>query len=288
MALLDIRQRTGYLFLVLTLAHVILISTQVTSQRGVPLFEELVFGTFAEVQRVATTVLGVVRTGYTSYVALRDVQADNQRLQTELAQLRIRFQQEQEAAAQTRTLQSLLGLRQRIPLNTVAASVIGGGASPDFRTITIDIGTRAGLANDMAVVAPGGVVGRVIRASAIASKVQLLIDRNAAAGVVDERSRAQGIIVGMGTGALQLTYIAGTADVKMGDTLVTSGIDGLYPKGFVVGQVESVERTAGEYSLVRVRPSVDFSSLESVLVVTTLPVRGGPELEASGPPQGPE
>ncbi len=283
MSILDIRQRTGYLFLAVTLGHVILISTQVTSQRGIPLFEELVFGAFAEVQRVSTALVGGVSNGYTDYVALQDVRADNERLRTELAQIQIRLQQEQEAASQTRTLQGLLGLRQRIPSETVAANVIGGGASPDFRTITIDIGTHAGLANDMAVVAPGGVVGRVIRAGALASKVQLLIDRNAAAGVVDERSRAQGIIVGMGTGELQLTYLSGTADVKAGDTVVTSGIDGLYPRGFVVGQVESVQRGAGEFSMVRVRPSVDFSSLEHVLVVTTLPVKAADDVEPSGP-----
>lgn len=288
MSILDIRQRTGYLFLAVTLAHVILISTQVTTRRGVPLLEELVFGAFAEVQRVVTAVFGGVRATYSEYVALQDVRADNERLRTELAQVRIRLQQEQEAAAQTKSLQDLLDLRQGTALATVAASVIGGGASPDFRTITIDIGTRAGLANDMAVVAPAGVVGRVIHAGALASKVQLLIDRNAAAGVIDERSRAQGIVVGLGTGELHLTYVSGTADVKAGDTLVTSGIDGLYPKGFMVGQIESVERGAGEYSVVRVRPFVDFSSLESVLVVTTPPLRGGGDSESSGAPQGQE
>jgi|CXWL01.1.fsa_nt_gi rod shape-determining protein MreC len=288
MSLLDIRQRTGYLFVAVTLAHVILISTQVTTQRGVPLLEELVFGAFAEVQRVTTAGFGWARERYGEYIALQDVREDNERLRAELAQLRIRLQQEQEAAAQTRTLQGLLALRQRTTLATVAASIIGGGASPDFRTITIDVGTRAGLANDMAVVAPGGVVGRVIRAGAFASKVQLLIDRNAAAGVIDERSRAQGIIVGMGTDELTLTYVSGTADVAAGDTLVTSGIDGLYPKGFVVGQIESVQRGAGEYKLVRVRPSVDFSSLESVLVVTTAPVRAGDDVESPAPRQGQE
>jgi rod shape-determining protein MreC len=273
MALLDIRQRTGYLFLAVTLGHVILISTQVTSQRGVPLLEELVFGAFAEVQRVATTVVSGIQNTYNEYVALRDVRADNERLRTEIAALQMRLQQEQDAAAQTRTLQGLLGLRQRTALETVAASVIGSGASPDFRTMTIDTGTHDGLASDMAVIAPAGVVGRIIAASAFASKVQLLIDRNAAAGVLDERSRAQGIIVGTGTNVLDLTYVSGTADIKVGDTLVTSGIDGLYPKGLTVGQVESIEHGAGEYSQVRVRPAVDFSSLEEVLVVTTPPAR---------------
>ncbi len=278
MSILDIRQRTGYLFLAVTVGHVILISTQVTSQRGVPLLEELVFGAFAEVQRTATAVFTGVRDSYREYLALQDVRDDNERLRTEVAQLRIRLQQEQETASRTRTLQDLLQLQQTAAPDSRAATVIAGGASPDFRTITIDIGTRAGVATDMAVVTPAGVVGRVIRAGTFASKVQLLIDRNAAAGVIDARSRAQGVVVGTGTNTLELTYVEGTADVKTGDTIVTSGIDGLYPKGFVVGQVESIERSAGEYSLVRVRPSVDFSSLENVLVVTT-PSRVVEELE---------
>ena len=287
MATLDIRQRAGYLFLALTLAHVILISTQVTTSRGVPLLEDLVFGAFAEVQRVSAGLLGWMDGLYQDYVALQDVRADNARLRNELSQLRVRLQQEQAAASQTRTLQGLLDLRQSLPLQTVAATVIGSGASPDFRTFTIDAGTRAGLAGDMAVIAPAGVVGRVIRVGIFASQVQLLIDRNAAAGVVDERSRAQGIILGLGTNELNLTYLSDTADVMVGDTLVTSGIDGLYPKGFVVGQVESIAHSAGEYGLVKVRPAVDFSSLESVLVVTTPPLRGRDESGSSGPlPEG--
>jgi rod shape-determining protein MreC len=268
MALLDIRQRTGYLFLAVMLGHVVLISTQVTSQRGVPLAEEVVFGAFAEVQRVATTSYGGVRALFQEYVGLRGVRQENERLKAEVADLRVRLQQESHTASQTRTLQALLALRERTPFATVAASVIAGGASPDFRTMTIDVGTRSGLVDNMAVIAPGGVVGRVIGAGAFATKIQLLIDRNAAAGVLDDRSRAQGIVVGTGTDFLQLTYVAGTADVQVGDTLSTSGIDGLYPKGLAVGRVESVERRAGEYSVVRVRPAVDFSSLENVLVIT--------------------
>jgi rod shape-determining protein MreC len=268
-SILDIRQRTGYLFLAVTVGHVILISTQVNSQSGIPLFEEVVFGGFSEVQRVATTAIGGVRGGVTGYVALQDVRDDNERLRTQVAQLQLQLQQEQAAAAQTRTLQGLLELKQSVPLTTVAARVIAGGASPDFRTITIDVGSRAGLANDMAVLTPAGVVGRVIYAGALASKVQLLIDRNAASGVINQRSRAQGVVVGTGTDVLQLNYLSGTADLQKGDVLATSGIDGIYPKGFVVGQIETVERSGGEYSLVRVRPSVDFSSLEQVLVVTS-------------------
>ena len=133
----------------------------------------------------------------------------------------------------------------------------------------------------MAVLAPAGVVGRIITPSARAAKVQLLIDRNAAAVALVERSRAQGVVEGTG-GDLRLNYVSGTADVKVGDIVVTSGIDGIYPKGFVVGQIESVETGSGTFGAIVIKPAVDFSSLEAVLVVVTPPAAAEEEA-ATGP-----
>lgn len=266
MALLDIRQRTGYLFIALAIGHIVLISAQVNTDRGVPILEAVTFGVFAEVQRVASSAIGGVRASWSDYVALQEVRNENQRLRDEVAQLRVRLQQERALAQRSRALEQLLGLRSEAELATVAASVIAGGASPDFRTVTIDKGTGDGLRPDLAVIAPAGVVGRVITPSARAAKVQLLIDRNAAAGALVERSRAQGVVEGTG-GGLRMNYVSGTADVQIGDTVVTSGIDGIYPKGFVIGQIESVERGQGVFGAIAVRPAVDFSSVEAVLVV---------------------
>jgi rod shape-determining protein MreC len=159
---------------------------------------------------------------------------------------------------------------------TTAAAVIAGGASPDFRTITIDKGTGEGVRADMAVLAPGGVVGRIIMPSARASKVQLLIDRDAAAGAIVERSRAQGVVTGTGNDRYQLEHVPGAADIKVGDRVVTSGIEGIYPKGFIIGQIESIKRQGGEFVDVMVRPSVEFSELEAVLVVVTPPAGEAP------------
>jgi len=265
-ALLDIRQRTGYLFIGLTIGHIVLISAQVTTARGVPVLEAVTFGVFAEVQRAASSAIGGMRSSWTDYVALQEVRGENERLRTEIAQLQVRLQQERALAQRARTLESLLALRSEVELPTLAASVIAGGASPDFRTITIDKGTGDGLRTDLAVIAPAGVVGRVITPTTRAAKVQLLIDRNAAAGALIERSRAQGVTVGTGA-ELRLDYVAGTADVQVGDTVVTSGIDGIYPKGFVIGQIESVQHGQGVFTAIVVRPAVDFSSLEAVLIV---------------------
>ncbi|HEY6360105.1 MAG TPA: rod shape-determining protein MreC [Vicinamibacterales bacterium] len=265
----DIRQRTGWLFLAITVGHIILISAQVNTRRGVPMLEEATFGVFAEVQRAATTVIGGAYDSWENYFALQQVRRDNERLQQEVAQLRVQMQQERALAQQSRSLQQLLDLRSSLQVETTAANVIGAGASAEFRTMTLDKGTSDGLGPDMAVISPSGVVGRVILPTARASKLQLLIDRNAAAGAIVERSRAQGVAIGTGTDRLRLDYVSGTADVQVGDRVVTSGIDGIYPKGFVIGQIESVQRGAGEFSGIVLRPAVDFSGLESVLVVLT-------------------
>ena len=271
MAVLDIRQRTGWLFFAVTVGHIILISAQVQTRRGVPLLEAVTFGVFAEVQRGATTAVTGVQDSWQNYFALQQVRRENEALKTQLAQLQIQMQQERGLAEQSRTLQGLLDLQKQTPLETAAAAVIGAGASAEFRTMTIDKGTQSGFKPDMAVISPAGIVGRIITPSLRAAKVQLLIDRNAAAGALIERSRAQGVVIGTGTDRLRMDYVSGTADVKVGDRVVTSGIDGIYPKGFVVGQIESIERGGGEFGGILVRPAVDFAALEAVLVVLTPP-----------------
>ena len=277
MAVIDIRRRTGYLFLAVVVGHVILISMQVTTRRGVPMLNAALFGIFSEVQRAANAVTSGVRTSWQNYFALQQVREENDRLKRQVSDLEVRLQQERSLAQQSQSLQKLLSLKTSTQLSTTAATVIAGGASPEFRTLTIDKGTHDGLHADMAVIAPAGIVGRVIQPIARASKVQLLIDRSAAAGALIERTRAQGVVVGTGAEELRMDYVSGSADVKNGDIVVTSGIDGIYPKGFVIGQIQSVRRGAGEYSSIVIRPAVDFSSLEAVLIVLTPPAQAGDE-----------
>ena len=278
MAILDIRQRTGYLFLAVMLGHVILISAQVNTRRGVPILQVVTFGLFAEVQRASSAIVSTLRGGWTNYVSLRDVHAENEALKAQLAEAQVQLQEQRALAERSRGLLATLGLRDRSNLKTLAADVIGAGATTDFKTVTIDRGTADGVRPDMAVMAPAGVVGRVVVPSARAAKVQLLVDGNAAAGVLIERSRSQGVVVGAGDELLRMEYVSEVADVVVGDRVVTSGIDGIYPKGYVVGTVEAVEKSGNSYKQILVRPAVDFSSVEEVLVVLTpTPGRGAEE-----------
>lgn len=268
MALVEFRQRSGYLFLAVMLAHVLLISAQVNSRSGVPVLEAATFGVFSEIQRTASTGLSSVRHLWSGYIGLRQVKRENDDLKRRLATAEIALQEQSAMADRARGLARLLELRDRLTLRTVAAEIIGAG-TPDFRTLTIDKGTGDGLRPDMAVIAPAGIAGRVVIPGARSAKVQLIVDLNAAAGAIVERTRAQGVVVGAGGDRLRLEYVSDVADVVVGDVVVSSGIDGIYPKGFVIGRVESIERSGGAYRRIMVRPAVDFSSLEEVLVVVT-------------------
>jgi rod shape-determining protein MreC len=277
-AILDIRQNAGFLFLAVMLGHVILISAQVNSSSGVPLLESATFGVFAEVQRGSSAGVSGVRTVWNRYGGLRNVEVENVDLKRRLESVQIELQQQRALADRTRGLARLLDLRDRSNLRTVAADIIASGASPDFRTLTIDKGKNEEVQPDMAVISADGVVGRVVVPSARAAKVQLLIDRNAAAGALIERSRAQGVVKGSGNDLLDLEFVSEAADVVAGDLVVTSGIEGIFPKGFTIGRVDTVEKSGPAYKRITVKPSVNFSSLEEVLVVLTpTPVREAEE-----------
>ena len=269
MSILDIRQHAGYLFLAVTLGHVILISAQVNSRSGVPVLEAVTFGLFAEAQRSTSAGVSNARGFWNRYAGLRNVEKENAELKRQLDAVQVELQERRALADRASGLQKLLDLRDRSKLKTTAAEIIASSASPDFRTLTIDKGTSSGLRNDMAVIAPEGVVGRVVTPSGRAAKVQLLVDRNAAAGALVERSRAQGVVKGIGESRLQLEFVSEAADVAVGDLVVTSGIEGIFPKGFTIGRVDTVEKTGTAYKRITVMPAVDFSALEEVLVVLT-------------------
>jgi rod shape-determining protein MreC len=206
---------------------------------------------------------------WSNYVALRGVRAENVELQKQVAELQVQLQQQRALASSAERLQQLLDLKGRTDLPTLAAEVIAGNPDPGMRTVTIDRGSADGVQPDMAVIAPQGIVGRVIGDPARhAARVQLIVDRNAALGALTARARAGGMIVGSDSApALSMELVSNLADVKPGDTVVASGVDGIYPKGFLIGMVEASQPGPQLYRTITVRPSVDFSSLEEVLVV---------------------
>ncbi len=265
------RPRTGLLFLAFVVGHVILISSQVQSGAGVPVLEGVTFGAFARLQQGTSHAFKSIRNLWGSYLDLRGVRSENAALRSRVADLEIRLQEQRGLAQRSGQLQALLDLRPFVSAPTLAAEVISGYVNPSSLTVTIDKGSSDGVMPNMAVISAGGVVGRVIGPlAAHAARVQLLIDHYgpAAAGAVTERTRAGGLVVGKeGEPPLRMDFVSNLADVKTGDVVVTSGADGIYPRGFRIGWVERSERGDGLSLAITVRPSVDFRGLDEVLVV---------------------
>jgi len=273
--LLDIRKRTGYLFLAVMMAQVILVSAQVQTKTGTRVLQAMAFEVFSRVQHGTSSVVSGTRGIWGNYVDLRGVRVENGELKRRVAALEVQLQQEHALAARSAQLQQLMDLRSQAVFPTLAAEVIAGNPDPVMRSVTIDKGSADGVLADMAVVAPGGIVGRVIGpVGRRAARVQLIIDRNAGVGALTERTRAGGIVVGAEANPpLRMDMVTNLSDAKAGDTVVASGVDGIYPKGYLIGRVESATRGGGLYQTVTVRPAVDFSGLEEVLVVL-VPPRG--------------
>lgn len=277
--MLDIRKRTGYLFLAVMMAQVILVSAQVQTKSGVRALQAVTFEVFSRVEFGTASMVNGVSNVWGRYIALRGVREENDALKRRVAELEVALQQEHALAARAQELQRLMDLKSQAAVPTLAAEIIAGNVDPVMRTVTIDRGSTDGVQPDMAVIAPGGVVGRVIGPVAThASRVQLLIDRNAAAGALIERTRAGGMVVGAEANPpLRLDLVSNLADVKPGDLVVASGVDGIFPKGYLIGRVERADRGAGLYWRIDVRPGVDFSSLEQVLVVLLPPRPATPD-----------
>lgn len=263
------RRQILFLFGFLCLGHVLLISAQVQSSAGVPVLQGVAFGAFSSLQRLTSAVADGTRTVWTTYFALSGVARENDALRAQIVDLQTQLQEQRAFGARARDLESLLALRNQQPFDTVPARVLAGSASPNVLTLTVDRGTADGIRPDMAVIESRGVVGRTIEPiGAHAATVQLLIGRNAAAAVVFERSQAGGLLLG-GTvePPLRAEYVPAAADVTIGERVTTSGQDGIYPPGLLVGTVRSVTRSTGPDRVIGIAPAVDFSHVAYVVVV---------------------
>jgi rod shape-determining protein MreC len=268
-------RRTLAFMLVLSLGHVFLISTQVQTRTGLPLVESAAFNVFAGVHRTAGVFAGGLGGVWTGWIALHGVQRENEELRTRIAELEARVMGFEAIARSTSALEQALTLRTRIAPPTLAARVIAGNPTPGMLTVLIDRGTADGVAANMAVIAADGVVGRVMGEPASRSaRVQLLVGFKAAAAATLERSGAGGLIAGGEGGAgdplMRLDYVSNLVDVQPGERVFTSGQDGIYPPGFPIGTVLDT-RPGAAFRRITVRPAVDVTRLDVVLVVLAKP-----------------
>ena len=195
---------------------------------------------------------------------LSELKAENERLVARNAEL-----EEYEQTAHR--LESLLGLQSLYNLKSVGARIISGSTDSWSSTVTIDKGTTSGLAVGMPVTDANGAIGQIIKCGPTSSTVRLVTDENSAISALVQSSRSQGVLSGSVDGTLRLTRVRTDQMVEVGDTVVTSGLGGVFPKGLPLGTVLSVERTSGSmYYDIEVEALSSAESFEEVLVITSL------------------
>jgi rod shape-determining protein MreC len=214
------------------------------------------------------------------YFDLVNVRRENDRLKAELAELKTHQSQIVELETENKHLSELLDLRDVLGGNSIAANVIGSDANGLARTLVISQGTSSGLRPGMAVLAMQGVVGKVIAVSPHAARVLIIDDHNSALDSFDQRTRTRGIVAGVVDDGITMKYVERSQDVRPGDVIITSGHDGIFPRGLLIGTIKGVSGEGpGMFLNVTIAPAVDFRGLEQVLVITQMP-----EQPASSPP----
>ena len=202
-----------------------------------------------------------------NYFYLRGVRAENRQLKEQIEQMRIEQVRLSEDAAQARRLQTLLAFKEQFISRTVAAQVIGSSGSDLSRIIYIDKGENAGIKRDMAVMTSDGVVGKVLVVFPSVSQVLLISDQSSGVGAILEKTRLQGVLRGTANGEVVLERVMSDEQVPVGETVLTSGGDQIFPKGLPVGTVSKVGNGKDLFLNIKIKPAANLSKLEEVLVL---------------------
>ncbi len=215
--------------------------------------------------RINRATLGV----WGTYRDWKNVRAENRRLREEAQRLRVEALRVTETDAENQRLRRLLVLKESLPLETLAGEIIAREWGGWVRSLTVNRGRGDSVARLSAVIAPDGLVGRVVDVRATSSIVQVLTDPASTVGAHIVRTRTPGIVEGEPRGTLRFKYMARDGGgMQVGDLVVTSGLGGLFPGGIPIGRVRSIDdRGAALFSYAQLTPAVDFARIDEVLLL---------------------
>ncbi|MCE5263897.1 MAG: rod shape-determining protein MreC [Deltaproteobacteria bacterium] len=257
---------------VLLILSLALLSYSVTRLSETGFLRKLVLEVATPIEDAVNVSLGSLHDGWRRYLFLIGLEDENRKLRQQNAALGEQLNRLQEGYREGMRLRKLLGLSEELPGRTVAARVVDRSRTSLFKTILINKGTADGLRVGLPVLSEQGVVGRIIETAWHASQVLLLIDENSNIDALVQRNRAQGILQGAGPSGCTLKYISRVEEIQPGDMVLSSGLAGVFPKGFLIGVVTGVSRKGeGLFQKIDVAPAVDFGKVEEVLALVTDP-----------------
>lgn len=249
---------------------------------------ELIGRPVAQIVAVPVRVLASldrgIRESWNHYIALQGVYEQNLALRQEVERLRGEISRLREQIIVSEQLADLLRYQANAPLETTAARIIGRDPTNWYRAIILDKGETHGLKRDMGVIAPAGVVGRVVKTTPTTATVLLLTDPNMAVTAMIQRTRDAGIVQGTTDGGVRMKYLPPLSSIHVDDLVVTSGLTDDFPRGLPIGRIVHVEHPqAALFQSADLLPAVDFSKLEGVLVITTLDSGTDTDFSVSSP-----
>ncbi|BBO85643.1 rod shape-determining protein MreC [Desulfosarcina ovata] len=219
-------------------------------------------------QKHLTAFMQSIKSVWQRYFFLVSTAEENRQLKKKLGESLQKLNRCSETELANARLRHLLDFDDETPRSMIAAQVVGKDPSPWSKTIIVDKGTVNDIRQGLPVVVPEGIVGVVVEASGHFAKVLLLIDPNSAVDALVQKTRARGIVKGGGADFCIFDYVLRKHEIRVGDTVVSSGLDGVFPKGLRVGRISEVVRSnAGIFQKVSVTPDVDFEILEEVFVI---------------------
>ncbi len=262
------KSRREWILLVIVLfAHLILLSTRLNSSKDTPLIRSWAMEVIAPtLKRFVGSVSYLSRIWY-GYVDLRNVREENRILSSQAEDYRRMIIAYEEKIKELRRLEVLSELELNLTLPHIRARVIGGDPTQWYGSRILDQGLDAGITKDCAAIIADGVVGRIVQVSKKSSILQLITDFDSGVGVLLENSRAQGVLKGEGRGAAFVEYIGSNEKVVVGEKVLTSGLDQIYPKGLLVGYVISTSPSKQVFQKIDVTISANVQKLEEVLVL---------------------
>jgi rod shape-determining protein MreC len=269
----EIRQRAPIWLGILLLTNLVIMAVDArdstTRQRMLRVWVQALV---SPAQSISSGASGAGTNFVRQIVNFRSTAKENERLKQQLADAELELRNARQAAAENEQLKGLLNLKEQTGFEPVPARVIARDSSIWFNTITIDRGSSSGVALNMPVVTAGGIVGRVIALSPWTAQVMMITDEKAAAGAIVGQlggSGALGSVRGLGnTGLIEMRYVSGLQKVEVGDYILTTGQDGIYPPGLSVGEVVQVKSgTATQPHQILIKPGAKLDQLEEVAVL---------------------
>jgi rod shape-determining protein MreC len=275
-------RHTRWLFVALLLGQLLLLTAQVRGPEGRgSVLEAGAMRSLAPLANLVSFVGDSLRNLGHNARLNRSLIEENARLRTRIEELQRDNMRLFGAQADMQRLKTALGYQRAAGVPLKAADIVYIDHASWLQTAIVAVAEGTVTANQP-VISTSGLVGRVVLTSGDYAKIQLITDRAASVGAMIERTRRQGVLSGDGDGSLDLDYIPTQAEVRVGDLVVTAGIDGIYPRGVPVGTVAAVTVGAELFHNIRVAPLVDFGVLDQVFIVDREPIPDEMKEEVAG------